>query len=93
MQKQQPDSPESLHQEEQPLQPTSRRRFLRNAALGAVGSGAALAAGCEYKSQLFLLSRPKTEAEESKLPGTRVNHSSLPRSFGASHTTRTLSLS
>ncbi len=64
MQKQQPDSPESLQQEEQPLQPTSRRRFLRNAALGAVGSGAALAVGCEYKSQLFLLSRPETEAEE-----------------------------
>ncbi len=42
----------------------SRRKFLRNAALGVIGGGAALAAGCEYKTQLFLLSRPETEAEE-----------------------------
>jgi len=73
MRQHQPDSPEPLQQEEQPLQPTSRRRFLRNAALGAVGGGTALAAGCEYKSQLFLLSRPETEAEEPS-PDWKVAH-------------------
>ena len=68
MRKQQSEAHPSSQQDEQVRTPTSRRTFLRNAALGAVGGGAALAAGCEYKTQLFLLSRPETEAEEKK-PG------------------------
>jgi len=42
----------------------NRRQFLRTAALGAVAGSTALAAGCEYKTQLFLLSRAPKEAEE-----------------------------
>jgi hypothetical protein len=41
-----------------------RRSFLRTAALGVAGGSAALAAGCEYKSQLFLLSSTPTEAKK-----------------------------
>ncbi|MEW6268441.1 MAG: aldo/keto reductase [Thermodesulfobacteriota bacterium] len=40
-----------------------RRRFLRTAAGLAGGGAAALAAGCEYKTQLFLLRDAPTEAE------------------------------
>ena len=64
MRKQQSKAHPASQQDEQARTPTSRRTFLRNAALGAVGGGAALAAGCEYKTQLFLLSQPETEAEE-----------------------------
>ena len=42
----------------------SRRTFLRNTALGLAGGGAALAAGCEYKTQLFLLSSVEEEAAQ-----------------------------
>ena len=42
----------------------SRRRFFRTAALSVAGGGAALAAGCEYKSQLFLLGSAPTEAKK-----------------------------
>ena len=48
----------------QQAQNPSRRSFLRNAALGLAGGGAALAAGCEYKTQLFLLSSVEEEAEQ-----------------------------
>jgi len=41
-----------------------RRSFLRTAALSVAGGSAALAAGCEYKSQLFLLSGAPTEAKK-----------------------------
>ena len=64
MRKQQSKAHVSSQQDEQGRPSTSRRTFLRNTALGAVGGGAALAAGCEYKTQLFLLSQPETEAEE-----------------------------
>jgi len=40
-----------------------RRRFLRAAAAGLAGGGAALAAGCEYRTQLFLLDEAPIEAE------------------------------
>lgn len=40
----------------------SRRHFLRTAALSVAGGSAALAVGCEYKSQLFLLGDAPTEA-------------------------------
>ena len=40
-----------------------RRRFLRSTALGIAGGGSALAAGCEYRTQLFLLRDAETEAE------------------------------
>ena len=42
----------------------SRRRFFHTAALSVAGGGAALAAGCEYKSQLFLLGSAPTEAKK-----------------------------
>ncbi len=48
-----------------PLAPSpSRRHFLRAAALSVVGGSAALATGCEYKSQLFLLGNAPTEAQK-----------------------------
>ena len=48
---------------QQPPDP-GRRSFLRTAALSVAGGSAALAAGCEYKSQLFLLSSAPTEAKK-----------------------------
>lgn len=42
----------------------SRRQFLRSAALSVAGGTAALAAGCEYKTQLFLLNGAPTQAKE-----------------------------
>ncbi|HKA56812.1 MAG TPA: aldo/keto reductase, partial [Candidatus Binatia bacterium] len=47
--------------------PSSRRQFLRTAALGVAGGSAALATGCEYRSQLFLLGRAPTTAEKASL--------------------------
>src|SRR3990170_7340136 len=41
----------------------TRRRFLR-AAAGVAGTVAAIAQGCKYESQLFLLGRPPKEAKE-----------------------------
>lgn len=41
-----------------------RRRFLQTAALSVAGGSAALAAGCEYRSQLFLLTRAPTQAKK-----------------------------
>lgn len=55
----------------------NRRHFLRTAGLSIVGAGAALA-GCEYRSQLFLLKSVPKEAEaqspewqESRIHGYR----------------------
>ena len=44
--------------------PTSRRDFLRAAALSAAAGGGTLAVGCKSKTQLFLLGRAPTEAKE-----------------------------
>ncbi len=54
---------QSSSAEPTPSSPT-RRQFLRTAVLGAAAGGTALAAGCEYKTQLFLLNRTPKEAEE-----------------------------
>src|SRR5262245_19876781 len=62
--------PESLQapDDEVPTVPSpSRRHFLRTAALNVVGGSAALATGCEYRSQLFLLSRPPAPAKKKSL--------------------------
>ena len=40
----------------------SRRTFLRQAAVGLAGGSAALAAGCEYQTQLFLLQPVEEQA-------------------------------
>ena len=50
-----------------PASNQSRRNFLRQAALGLAGGSAALAAGCEYKTQLFLI-RPVEEEAAQKSP-------------------------
>jgi len=42
----------------------NRRRFLQTAALSVASGTAALAAGCEYKTQLFLLNGAPTQAKE-----------------------------
>ena len=41
----------------------NRRRFLRAAGLSIAGAGTALVAGCEYRSQLFLLGSAPKEAK------------------------------
>src|SRR5262245_37212287 len=43
---------------------SSRRSFLRKAALGVAGGTAALTAGCKYQSQVFLVRGAPKEAEE-----------------------------
>lgn len=53
----------SVHENSTALAPT-RRQFLRTAAVSAAVGGAAVVAGCEYKTQLFLLSRAPKEAEQ-----------------------------
>ena len=45
----------------------NRRRFLRAAGLSIAGAGTALAAGCEYRSQLFLLGSAPKEAKAKSL--------------------------
>jgi uncharacterized protein len=59
--------PATLHEQlqETPIAAApNRRRFLQTAALSVAGGTAALAAGCEYKTQLFLLGKAPTEAKE-----------------------------
>src|SRR5262245_18843795 len=51
----------------------NRRHFLRTAALSLAGGSAALAASCEYKSQLFLLSSAPREAKQ-KSPEWQESH-------------------
>jgi hypothetical protein len=57
-----------------PAHDPDRRRFLRSTALGIAGGGAALAAGCEYRTQLFLLrdAETKAEVESPTWQGARV---------------------
>jgi predicted aldo/keto reductase-like oxidoreductase len=62
-----PDPLQSPDHEAPPAPSSNRRRFLRTAALSMVGGSAALATGCEYKSQLFLLGRAPTEAKKKSL--------------------------
>ncbi|MBI3798246.1 MAG: aldo/keto reductase [Deltaproteobacteria bacterium] len=64
MSKKKPDSPQFPDREGSTAPSPSRRHFLRAAALSMVGGSAALATSCEYKSQLFLLSRAPTEAKK-----------------------------
>ncbi len=47
-----------------PVNKQSRRNFLRQAAIGLAGGSAALTAGCEYKTQLFLLQPVEEEAAQ-----------------------------
>jgi uncharacterized protein len=42
----------------------TRRQFLRTAVVGAAAGSAAALAGCEYKTQFFLLGSPPKEAKE-----------------------------
>ena len=78
MSTQSPQPSESPEAHTPPVRPTTRRGFLKTAALGG---GAALAAGCEYKTQLFLLSRPETEAEQ-KDPSWETAHVRNYRTLG-----------
>ena len=56
---------EPVQQSQQKSAPDpGRRHFLRTAALSVAGGSAVLAAGCEYKSQLFLLGSAPTEAKK-----------------------------
>lgn len=64
MSKKIPNSLPSSDHEAPSASAPSRRHFLRAAALSVVGGSAALATGCEYKSQLFLLSRAPTGAKK-----------------------------
>jgi hypothetical protein len=64
MKKQSPDLSADSPQQTQDPPTSTRRQFLRTAAISATVGGAALAAGCEYKTQLFLLNRPPKEAED-----------------------------
>jgi len=60
------EAPERVIEESSTTPHPSRRRFLRNAALGVAGGSAALAAGCKYQSQIFLVrGAPKEAAEKS----------------------------
>jgi predicted aldo/keto reductase-like oxidoreductase len=52
---------------------SSRRHFLRTAGLSIAGAGTALAAGCEYRSQLFLLGSAPKEAK-AKSPDWQEAH-------------------
>ncbi|MGE0825084.1 MAG: aldo/keto reductase [Candidatus Binatia bacterium] len=64
MKKRSPKATEkSLHEEQTGTNP-SRRNFLRAATLSVAGGSAALATGCKYGSQLFLLRSAPTEAQE-----------------------------
>lgn len=64
MNKKTPDSILQPPQGNRPVPNPSRRRFLRTATLSAIGGSAAVAAGCEYKSQFFLLSSAPTQAKQ-----------------------------
>lgn len=64
MDDQTPDTTPSSHQEAQSPSSPNRRHFLRTAALSVASGGAALAAGCKYQTQLFLLKKAPTEAKE-----------------------------
>jgi predicted aldo/keto reductase-like oxidoreductase len=62
--------PYTLHepsQEAPVVAAPNRRRFLQTAALSVAGGTAALAAGCEYKTQLFLLDGAPTQAKKQNI--------------------------
>ncbi len=67
---------------------SSRRQFLRTAAISAAAGSSALAAGCKYKTQFFLLSRAPTEAKE-KNPEWQESHIRSYRPLG--HTSMPIS--
>jgi len=62
-----PDVTPSSQPEAQAPSSPNRRRFLQTAALSVAGGGAALAAGCKYQTQLFLIKKAPTEAKEKSL--------------------------
>jgi predicted aldo/keto reductase-like oxidoreductase len=62
----------SVHKNSTAPAPT-RRQFLRTAAVTAVAGGTAVATGCEYKTQLFLLGSAPKEAKE-KSPAWQEAH-------------------
>ncbi|HXG21566.1 MAG TPA: aldo/keto reductase [Methylomirabilota bacterium] len=64
MGQQSPDILADASQHAQAIQNPTRRHFLRTAALSVAAGGAAIATGCEYKTQLFLLGRAPKEAKE-----------------------------
>lgn len=64
MDKKTPEEPQSISKTSPTVSSPSRRSFLRKAAFGVVGGGTALAAGCKYQSQIFLIKKAPTEATE-----------------------------
>jgi len=64
MKRHSPDGPQAPPPDAAPETSPGRRHFLKTAALGVAGGAAALAAGCEYKTQLFLLRNAPKEARE-----------------------------
>ena len=63
MDDQTPDAIPSSQPETQAPSNLNRRRFLQTAALSVASGGAALAAGCKYQTQLFLLKEAPTETK------------------------------
>jgi hypothetical protein len=64
MSKQTPDSPPVPTEEAASISHPTRRQFLRTAAFGVAAGSTVISAGCEYKTQLFLLGRAPKEAKE-----------------------------
>lgn len=64
MRKLSPDISADSPQQTQETQNPTRRHFLRTAALSVAAGSAAVTAGCEYKTQLFLLGGAPKEAKE-----------------------------
>lgn len=64
MNKKAPESSQAVTEDNTTNHTANRRSFLRRAALGVAGGGAALAVGCKYQSQIFLVKSAPTEAKE-----------------------------
>ena len=64
MDKKTPEESQRVNEESSTTPGPSRRNFLRTAALGVAGGSAALAAGCKYQSQIFLVRGAPQEAAE-----------------------------
>jgi predicted aldo/keto reductase-like oxidoreductase len=73
MDKKAPTSSQVVTEDTSTTQNPSRRNFLRTVALGATGGATALAAGCKYQSQIFLVKKAPTEAKE-KSPDWQEAH-------------------